>query len=94
MSEELWLGRSYATHEQIVKVSDNRPPPSEFEQHSQVVIEGMQRGNRTNWIIHFPGVCVKLCYWSKTKGFFFSFRLDDGTQKRTCIGAFLKQWSY
>lgn len=52
--------------------SDNQLPPSEFEQHSQVVIEGMRRGNRTNWTIHLPEDCGKLCYQSKTKGWSLS----------------------
>lgn len=48
--------------------SDNQMPPSEFEQYSQVVIEGMRRGNRSNWTIRLPEDCGKLCYQSKTKG--------------------------
>lgn len=59
---------------QAASKSDNQPLLSEFEQRSQVVIEGVWGGNWTNWTIHLPGASGKLCYQSKTKGgdLFFS----------------------
>lgn len=58
----------------IVKSSDNQPLPSETEPHSQGVIEGMQIGNKTNWIIDFPGECLKqLLVQDKRVVFFFLF---------------------
>lgn len=53
---------------QAASKSDNQPLLSEFEQRSQVVIEGVWGGNWTNWTIHLPGASGKLCYQSKTKG--------------------------
>lgn len=49
------------------RLCNPRANQTEFEQHSQVVIESMWRGNRTNWTIHLPEDCGKLCYQSKTK---------------------------
>lgn len=53
---------------QAASKSDNQSLLSEFEQRSQVVIEGVWGGNWTNWTIHLPGASGKLCYQSKTKG--------------------------
>lgn len=53
---------------QAASKADNQPLLSEFEQRSQVLIEGGWGGNWTNWTIHLPGASGKLCYQSKTKG--------------------------
>lgn len=64
---KFWCGCGLDALTHAASTSDNQPLLSEFQQCSQVVIEGVWGGNWTNWTIHLPRASGKLCYQSETK---------------------------